>query len=462
MNSCASAPSRLSATVAISCALVFTQVAAQPVPLAESDVQLVQSQQLLDQLTTTFGRLDPRLLESLTQLSNQLSERQEYLDANDILERAIQITRISEGLYTRGQLPFQFSKINNLINAGDWRRANRMMAQMLSLLNRGDSQVDEEFVQASLQLADFHLKGVVGDRTVRQSTHIKLAARITERTANLAARAWGRNDLRLPAILYKRVVQLHLQVRAVEAGGSVGIGLRSFSSSGLARPRQEVLLEYYFAGLARLSQIRNIYMSQQTPNPQAIALTDVYIGDWQVLFANQEEAETAYLRSYSGFRNADIKQQEINRFFQTPTLLPAISFYSDWEEANAALNIAAGEGLNDGDVANLTVLPWSINFTHVSSPIEYDTLNAGPVSLQGMAEYSITLMGLEKVYRWYKGRHITSISTANELKKVRGQISDPEAQYELEARIKSIRFRPRLVDGVAQAVSAKLFYDTFQ
>jgi hypothetical protein len=55
-----------------------------------------------------------------------------------------------------------------------------------------------------------------------------------------------------------------------------------------------------------------------------------------------------------------------------------------------------------------------------------------------------------------------SISTAQELNSVRAGSLGPEAQFELEARIKSIRFRPKLVDGVAQAVSAKLFYDTIQ
>ncbi|MCH7671150.1 MAG: tetratricopeptide repeat protein [Proteobacteria bacterium] len=459
MNSCERKLSRLPAIAAVVFSLACTQLLAQS---EAAQAQLAQSRQLLEQLEDTYGRLDPRLLESLEQLGNRLSELGEYDDAIEVLDQAIQITRLSEGLFTRSQLPLQFSKIDNLVDARDWRRANRLMEYLVSLLNRRENIVDEEFIQALLRLADLHLRGVAEDGTVRQSTHIKDAARLTERALNLAVSAWGPNDLRLPAIIYKRVVQLHLQARAVEVGGSISIGLRSFSSPGMARSRGDVLLEYYFYGLSRLGQIRNIYLNQETPMPEAVAFADVYIGDWQVLFSNQEGAERSYLSAYNGFRSANIEQQAINRFFHSPILLPAISLYNNWEEANAASNIDVGKEVNTLDIANLSVTPWSVNFSHVSSPIEFDTSTPGPAGFREMAEYSLILAGLEKVYRWYQGRYITTISTAQQLRPVRARSLDPETQFELEARIKSIRFRPKLVDGVAQAVSAKLFYDTFQ
>ena len=162
------------------------------------------------------------------------------------------------------------------------------------------------------------------------------------------------------------------------------------------------------------------------------------------------------------FRTANIDLQAINQFFHSPKLLPAISFHSNWEEANASSNIDAGEEVNTQDVVNLSVIPWSANFSHISSPFEFDTTTPRHAGFREMAEYSLILASLEKVYRWHRGRYITSISTAQELRPVRARSLDPEAQFELEARIKSIRFRPKLVGGVAQAVSAKLFYDTFQ
>lgn len=462
MNSYESKLSRLPAVAVVVFSLASSQLLAHPSQAEAVQAELVQSLQLLQQLEDTYGRMDPRLLESLEQLGNRLSELGEYDDANEVLDQAIQITRLSEGLFTRTQLSFQFSKIGNLIDTRDWRRANQLMEYMVSLLNRRENKIDEEFIQALLRLADLHLRGVVEDTTVRQSAHIKYAARLTERMLNLAARAWGPNDLRLPAIIYKRVVQLHLQARAVEVGGSIGIGLRAFSSSGLARPRGDVLLEYYFNGLSRLGQIRKIYLNQETPKPEAVAFADIYIGDWQVLFSNQDGAERSYLSAYNGFRNANINQQAINRFFHSPVLLPAISLHDNWEEANAASNIDADERIKAQDIANLRVTPWSGNFPHVSSPIEFDQSTPGQAGFREVGEYSLVLAGLEKVYRWHQGRYKMSISTAQELNSVRAGSLGPEAQFELEARIKSIRFRPKLVDGVAQAVSAKLFYDTIQ
>ena len=124
MNSCERTLSRLPAVAAVVFSLACTQLLAQS---EAAQAQLLQSRQLLEQLEGTYGRLDPRLLESLEQLGNRLSELGEYDDANEVLDQAIQITRISEGLFTRSQLPLQFSKIDNLVDARDWRRANRLM-----------------------------------------------------------------------------------------------------------------------------------------------------------------------------------------------------------------------------------------------------------------------------------------------------------------------------------------------
>ena len=145
MNSCERTLSRLPAVAAVVFSLACTQLLAQS---EAAQAQLLQSRQLLEQLEGTYGRLDPRLLESLEQLGNRLSELGEYDDANEVLDQAIQITRISEGLFTRSQLPLQFSKIDNLVDARDWRRANRLMEYVVSLLNRRENIVDEGFIQA--------------------------------------------------------------------------------------------------------------------------------------------------------------------------------------------------------------------------------------------------------------------------------------------------------------------------
>lgn len=465
MINCAAKLLRRSASITIVCALSFVQASAQTAQregalaqLQEARAQLVQSQQLLDQLTTTYGRLDPRLLESLTQHSNQLSEIGEYESANDFLDQAIQITRFSEGLYVWEQLPLQFSKLSNLINSNNWRKANQLIESLQSLLNLPENVADEEYIEASLRLADFHLQGVASDHTTNQSRHIKAAGKIIDRTITIATIIWGRYDLRLPAILYKRVVQLNLQARAVEVGGPTGLTLRAYAAWGPARSRQTARLQYYVTGLARLNQIKNIYLNQENSNPTAVALADVYIGDWQVLFSMREEAEAAYLRSYYGFRNANIDQQEINRFFHAPISLPTNIFHSDWQKASAALNVDYGQEPDSGAIASLKVAPWSASFSHVSSPFEFDEPAQQNNNPPAVAEFLFTLTGLEKIVRWHRGQYITSISTAKELRLMQADISNPQAQFELEARVKGIRFRPRLIDGVAQAVSAKLSY----
>ena len=85
LNSCEVRLSRLSALAAVVFALASIQLFAQPAQREVEQAQLVQSRQLLEQLTRIYGRLDPRLLELLQQLGKVLSELGEHGDANEVL-----------------------------------------------------------------------------------------------------------------------------------------------------------------------------------------------------------------------------------------------------------------------------------------------------------------------------------------------------------------------------------------
>ena len=60
---------------------------------------------LLNDQQDRFGSLDSRLLEPLEQLADMLMQQNQFDEAHVMLDRAMQIARVDDGLYTEIQRP---------------------------------------------------------------------------------------------------------------------------------------------------------------------------------------------------------------------------------------------------------------------------------------------------------------------------------------------------------------------
>ena len=254
--------------------------------LTEVQNELDKTQESLFGLISEYGRLDRRLLEPLDQYSVSLIENERFSDADTVLDQAIQIVRVSEGLYSPEQFSLILRSIKNKVNQRDWEDAKELMQHFSWLLGRGENQVNEELVAALLGLIDIHLMGVVDDLKFNQSFHFKQAERLTNLVNRVARYSYAEGDSRVNAIMYKKVIQMYLQSIAVEAGGQTGISLRSFSSEGYALSRSNAQTSLYFAGLRALGSIREFYLQREEPNLEGAGMAFMYRGDWEVFFDN--------------------------------------------------------------------------------------------------------------------------------------------------------------------------------
>ena len=440
--------------------LCGSQAVAQPPELDVAQVEIAKVTELLEQLTLTYGRTDRRLLEPLQTLSNQLLELGRYDDAHLALDHAIQITRFSDGLYAQSQTPFLLGKVENYANRGDWLHANEAMDHLAWLLSRGENSIDKQLIDSLLSLTDLHLRGIAEDQLSQQVYHFRKAAAANQIALRAAKGAWGAADRRLPPMMYKLVVQHYMQAQAVEAGGATGSSLRTYSSStGMTRTRRDTRQGYYYGGLRLLADMRNLYSNQEPPDLQGIALSDIYIADWSVLFSDSEGARRAYERGTQILLEAGIDGAAIDRFFQNPVLLPATVFYPSWIEAQAATFASTNEQpAASNQVATLSFQQWSPNFPTVRAPAEIELTGSQAVNDTEGAIFSFSLSGLEKVSRWHRGRYATFISVAQNLQMLQQSFLAPVDQLELQESVLALRFRPKLIDGVPQTVNATLLY----
>lgn len=432
-------------------------VCAQQSLLTEQDLELQRIRETLANLELSSSRLDRRMLEPLGQFGQQLMDAGRFDEAHQVLDQAVQIVRVSEGLYSQNQFPYLLSRIENYGNQGDWAHASDLIEHLEWLLRRGENFINVELMDSILRLVDIHLWGVANDSPFLQSSHFRGARRLNELAIRAAIRAWGPTDTRLPEIFYKQVVQEYLQAVAVEAGGKTGIALRTFSEGGYARTRRETRISYYYFGLRNLNGIRQIYSNQQEPDLVGMAMAEMYIADWQVLFGNPDAAAQAYARSYELLRAAGIAAGAINRFHAHPKMIPALNFITDWDSALASLDQPITIDQEAVDTANFNFQQWSAQFPHYEAPVDLGSSELTATD-EDFAMFSFNLAGLEEASRWYRGRLKKEISSPQDLELVSENFNQQVDWMELENAIMDFRFRPKLVDGVPQPVNATLVY----
>jgi tetratricopeptide (TPR) repeat protein len=104
--------------------------------------ELALSRAVLDDQQDSFGSLDLRLIEPLEQLADALMQLNQFDEAHTMLDRAMQIVRVEDGLYTEIQRPLLEKKIENFANRGDWDSARENMEHLLWLYINKSLQID--------------------------------------------------------------------------------------------------------------------------------------------------------------------------------------------------------------------------------------------------------------------------------------------------------------------------------
>jgi hypothetical protein len=433
---------------------------AQQAPYDALAQNLENSRIRLEQVEASTETSDIRLVEPLQQLAEALIDMNLYAEAHIALDRAIQIARIDDGLFTPRQRGLQIRKIENLIYQGDWGRARQDMEHLTWLyINKSDT-IDEELVNDFLYMSELHIRGVGEDVTRQQSTHFFQAANLNWVALNLAKAAWGDFDPRLNRIMYSLVKQYYTQMVALERGGRTGYELRAVvPGSSWVRKRKDVKRTFYLLGARLLQQIKDIHSNAEPPDLEGIALADVYIGDWHVLFSESDEAKSSYSAGYSGLQAAAVDQARIDEFFENPVMLPEVNLFASVDTALLTrAGLQEGESILelDPEPESLQYSEWSSTFPHIRSPVT--ARYAAADEADKFALFSFSLSGLSGYSRWVNGSYRKAVSMALELQLLNSFAGSRDEEKALLHKVQTIRFRPTFVDGEAQSTGGTLRY----
>lgn len=433
-------------------AVVFAQV--------ELSVQSGQALQLIrDDLDKLERDLDPMhiaLVEPLGALADQLVSIGQFDRAHRALDRAIQIIRINEGLYTSNQLPYQRKKVANTANSGNWDEARKQIEHLYWLYTKKTEYATPQLMEDLAFLSDLHLKGITEDSADQQSYHLRRGSTANWMALAIGQALYGETSPVLVPIIYKTVNHLYLEKVATDQAGQTSRALREVvPGSGRVRSRDYMDYAYHQLGYQLLTKIKNIYEAQEEVNPEALAMSELYMADWDALFKKNERALNSYKTAYGRLSDSVQDAELLAAFFAKPRLLPEPVFFPS--VALAQLESDA-ETLPPGIAElgdSLVFSEWSASFPRVPTPVTLPTRSGNSSNI---AIFSFHIAGAPDLSKLMRFRNPAPIGAAENLSVIETSESSEGSASALLQNVRYLRFRPKLVDGIPQQASAKLVY----
>lgn len=423
--------------------------------------ELIASEAILYELEESVSQTDLALLEPLEQVADRLMSLYRFDEAHNILDRAMQIARINDGLYTPAQLPFLRKKIENFANWGDWDSTEKL-ASHLSWLHTNKLKIaNAELVTGLIYLSEIHLRGINEDTLERQGYHFRNAAANSRLALAAAEYIWSENDPRLVPVIYNQLKHFYIQSVAVDKGGRYGYALRATTAApGRGRILDQATSQriFYSNGLVLLDRINDIYRDGESANLEGLAMAQLYRADWQVLFNKRIDALESYRKAYLGLVDAGVSNDLINEFFNRPLVLPASKFYQSIAAGmQARLEVSQME--NDDSLQNplfyVAFDERSALFPNIKRP---GNLQSVKPFESNFALISFNLTGLQESSLQTDVRDLTALGVVEKAEVLQHSQLGVLHQDELQEKLNWLRFRPKLVDGVPQEASGLLRY----
>ena len=132
-----------------------------PALVLQRQAQLARAQALqtqINDLSQTLGTYDPALIELQDDLGKTYLELEEFELAHGILEQAVQLARINDGLYAERQLDLLTSLVQANMGLQAWEQVDIYAHLLFDLQARAHEASSKAYAEALISLSDWQLQ----------------------------------------------------------------------------------------------------------------------------------------------------------------------------------------------------------------------------------------------------------------------------------------------------------------
>jgi len=186
------------------------------------------------QLEVAYGPYDIRLAEPLQAAAAALEQSADPLQASQLYERALHVTRINDGLYSESQIAIVEKLIDCFALLEDWPQVDRNFRYLHLLYTRLYEPDTVELDRALAQIADWHVIAINHNVGGEIQEHLREAGKLFRQRLAFAD-AYGKTDAHDVELLRRNLEVTQYNLRTMSSGVSAAM----FSQLG-ARARDQL------------------------------------------------------------------------------------------------------------------------------------------------------------------------------------------------------------------------------
>ena len=355
------------------------------------------------------GAWDGSLVEELASLGRLQQQQGNHVGAIEILDRAVHVNRINSGLYTLEQIPAVEQLIQSYMALGDWEKVDRYNNYLFHVQQKAYGFDDPRLIPVLDRLATWNIQAFkIGYGNLR-GVRLRQAQLMFNAAARMVSMYFGKADERF--INYQQNIAHSAYLVARNADLMMEIDSPEY------RNMQQVLAEKlneqrwvqtsgFLTGERALAEIVMFYQDQGD-DKYALAEAITHLADWYLMFDRRRGTLDTYKLAWDMLQELENGEELTERLFGNVVPLPAFS---------SPIKVPDSFYRKEGDTEVL-------NF-------DYADLT-----------FDVTANGLS--------RNVKSISEETEENRL--QLG------KLRMSARSMRFRPRVIDGEPQRSSENHF-----
>ena len=291
--------------VSLLCASISFSVSASD--FATSRQSIEDYRVALEALESAEGYFSYSLLEPLQQLATAQLAVNRLDAAEETMDRAAQITRIEDGLYTPLQYPFLQQAIEIEITRGDWEEVAEKIKHYTWLIGEKYRGNAPDRLSRIRWIAGVHLRGSTEDSKDKTAAHLIQVTSMNEIAMQYAQVNRIADDLIYAQLLLDLANAYLMEAQAIRGGGRTSYRLRRLvPGTEILDKKKDALNKRYLVGLEKLEMHHELIQTLHPEDDATVAQSVRAIADWHQNFGREELAQQAYERATEVMHRAEL------------------------------------------------------------------------------------------------------------------------------------------------------------
>ncbi len=286
---------------------------------------------MIDQLEAEGDSYDMKLAETVYGLGRVLQQTGQHNAAIPAFRRALQITRVNDGLYSPSQEPMIRGMIESQKASKLYEEAADQYQHLFWIKARAYGETDPRLIPLLDEVSRWHLHVYSSEPDRSKLQHLVESQSLTASAINLVAASSGPFSLGLIPLLRNVVRSSFYLARYQQDYPDTAPEPAEFTVSRVSRvsdpfpSREQSLMGHsYSNGREAYEKIIEILHNNPEASNREKAVAFAELGDWYLIFGRRSSAWTAYGEAYRLLTLEANYKELVNELFGTPRLLPLI------------------------------------------------------------------------------------------------------------------------------------------